>query len=116
MGTGGDVQTLLKAEPLQSKYRGLFTYNIDVSPSNHLFYLCCYPREFVLRFDNFLRHVVVYALLESIGESVPRLVYVGSGLLVGLPCVILLRGVNSCLFSYYPILPSYNKNDNESIY
>ena len=29
VGTGGDVQTLLKAEPLRSKDRGLFTYNID---------------------------------------------------------------------------------------
>ena len=29
VGTGGDVQTLLEAEPLRSKDRGLFTYNID---------------------------------------------------------------------------------------
>ena len=28
VGTGGDVQTLLEAEPLRSKDRGLFTYNI----------------------------------------------------------------------------------------
>ena len=49
-----------------------------VSPSNHLFDLFCYPREFVLRFGNFLRYVVVYALLEFVGESVPQLVYVGS--------------------------------------
>ena len=31
VGTGGDVQTLLKAEPLRSKDRGPFTYNIDVA-------------------------------------------------------------------------------------
>ena len=31
VGTGGDVQTLLKAEPLRSKDRGLFTYNIETS-------------------------------------------------------------------------------------
>ena len=30
VGTGGDVQTLLEAEPLRSKDRGLFTYNIDI--------------------------------------------------------------------------------------
>ena len=29
MGTGGDVKTLLEAEPLRGGYRGLFTYNID---------------------------------------------------------------------------------------
>ena len=29
VGTGGDVQTLLEAEPLRSKDRGLLTYNID---------------------------------------------------------------------------------------
>ena len=58
---------------------GFFVYFIHpVSPFNHLFYFFCYPREFVLSFGNFLRYMVVYALLKSIGESVPRLVYVSS--------------------------------------
>ena len=30
VGKGGDVQTLLEAEPLRSKDRGLFTYNIEI--------------------------------------------------------------------------------------
>ena len=30
VGTGGNVQTLLEAEPLRSKDRGLFTYNIEI--------------------------------------------------------------------------------------
>ena len=38
VGTGGDVQTLLKAEPLRSKDRGLFTYNIDSLRPFHLLF------------------------------------------------------------------------------
>ena len=30
VGTGSDSQSLLEAEPLRSKDRGLFTYNIDI--------------------------------------------------------------------------------------
>ncbi len=43
-----------------------------VSHFNHMFYFLCYPWKCVLRFGNFLSYVVVYALLQSIGESVPH--------------------------------------------
>ena len=39
MGAGGDVQTLLEAEPLRSKDRGLFTYNIEYI---YIIYICIY--------------------------------------------------------------------------
>ena len=39
VGTGGDVQTLLEAEPLRSKDRGLHTYNIDIYYENVIIHL-----------------------------------------------------------------------------
>ena len=71
MGTGGDVQTLLEAEPLRSKDRGLFTYNIDICNVSNLL-------KFVLFADDtniFCSNENVEVLQDTLNRELANFLY-----------------------------------------